>query len=94
MSNFDSTKNRSKNKTLPSKSPKKSGKKPDAENNAKTDVKSNAKARWSFIQSNLGSAASEWTESSPQEHIKTPEEEQFEKVKNIIENLKDKLNEF
>jgi hypothetical protein len=90
MSNFDSTKNRSKNKALPSKVKKKS----DAEYSVKTDVKANAKARWSFIQSNLGSAASEWTEAEQQPPVKTPEEVQFEKVKNIIENLKDKLNEF
>ena len=90
MSNFDSTKKRSKTKALPSKAPKKS----NAENGVKTDVKSNAKARWSFIQSNLGSAASEWTESEQKAPVKTPEEVQFEKVKNIIENLKDKLNEF
>jgi hypothetical protein len=86
MSNFDSTKNRSKNKALPSKANKKS----NAENSVKTD----AKARWSFIQSNLGSAASEWTEAEQKPPVKTPEEVQFEKVKNIIENLKDKLNEF
>lgn len=86
MSNFDSTKNRSKNKALPNKANKKP--------NAETSVKSNAKARWSFIQSNLGSAASEWTEAEQKPPVKTPEEVQFEKVKNIIENLKDKLNEF
>ena len=61
---------------------------------SKTDVKSNAKVRWSFIQSNLSSAASEWTEITQKEAVKTPEEVQFEKVKNIIENLKDKLSEF
>jgi hypothetical protein len=86
MSNFDSTKNRSKNKALPSKVKKKS--------DAEYSVKANAKARWPFIQSNLGSAASEWTEAEQQPPVKTPEEVQFEKVKNIIENLKDKLNEF
>ena len=56
--------------------------------------KTNAKARWSLIQSNLGTAASEWTENEQKAPVKTPEEVQFEKVKNIIENLKDKLNEF
>jgi hypothetical protein len=90
MSNFDSTKNRSKTKALPHKATQKS----NAENSAKTDIKSHAIARWSLIQSNLGSAASEWTESEQKKPVKTPEEVQFEKVKNIIENLKDKLNEF
>ncbi len=90
MSNFDSTKNRSKNKALADKASKKS----DAESSLKSDVKSSAKARWSFIQSNLSSAAIEWTETPLQPAVKTPEEVQFEKVKNIIENLKDKLNEF
>ncbi len=82
MSNFDSTKNKSKTKALPKKS------------KAENGVKSNAKARWSFIQSNLGSAAFKWTEAEQKVSVKTPEEVQFEKVKNIIENLKDKLNEF
>lgn len=82
MSNFDSTKNRNKNKTLSHKVSKKL----TAENDAKN--------RWSTIQSDLGFAASEWTASSPQEHVKTPEEVQLEKVKNMIEDLKDKLNEF
>lgn len=90
MSNFDSTKNRSKNKALHGENSGKANKKSNAENS----VKSNAKARWSFIQSNLGSAASEWTEAEQKPPVKTPEEVQFEKVKNIIENLKDKLNEF
>ena len=90
MSNFDSTKNRSKNKALQGKTSTKANKKSNAENGVKTD----AKARWSFIQSNLGSAASEWTELDQKPPVKSPEEVQFEKVKNIIENLKDKLNEF
>lgn len=90
MSNFDSTKNRSKNKALPGKKSSKTPKKSNPENGVKTD----AKARWSFIQSNLGSAASEWTELDQKPPEKSPEEVQFEKVKNMIENLKDKLNEF
>jgi hypothetical protein len=82
MSNFDSTKKRSKKKTLPDKV------------SHKHDAEISAKTRWSFIQSNLSSAAIEWTEDTPKTAIKTPEEVQFEKVKNMIENLKDKLNEF
>ncbi len=56
--------------------------------------KNPAKARWSLIQSDLGSAAQNWTESEPKTVVKSHEEVQFEKVKNMIENLKDKLNEF
>ena len=90
MSNFDSTKNRSKKKTLTDKVSQKH----NAETSVKTEAKSSAKTRWSFIQSNLSSAAIEWTENTPKTTVKTPEEVQFEKVKNMIENLKDKLNEF
>lgn len=90
MSNFDSTKNRSKNKALP----RKASLNTQTETGLKTDVKNNAKTRWSSIQSNLSFAATEWTESEKTAPVKTPEEVQFEKVKNIIENLKDKLNEF
>lgn len=64
-----------------------------ASNKKKTDDNSNtAKVRWSYIQADLDNAASEW--SKPTAPVKTPDEEQLEKVKNIIENLKDKLNEF
>lgn len=78
MSNFDSTKKTPKTKALTQK--------PSMENNAKK--------RWSFIQSNLSSAATEWAKAEQKAPVKTPEEMQLEKVKNIIENLKDKLNEF
>ncbi len=78
MSNFDSTKKTPKTKAA----------------TAKPSTENNAKKRWSFIQSNLSSAATEWAEAEQKAPVKTPEEVQLEKVKNIIENLKDKLNEF
>ena len=56
--------------------------------------KNPAEVRWSLIQSDLGSAAQDWTESESKTLVKTHEEVQFEKVKSMIENLKDKLNEF
>ena len=56
--------------------------------------KNPAEARWSLIQSSLESAAQDWTDFSSNTQVRTHEEVQFEKVKNMIENLKDKLNEF
>lgn len=66
----------------------------DSAKKIKAPKTNNSKKRWSCIQSDLGLAASEWQygEQSPQ--VKTPDEEQLEKVKSIIENLKEKLNEF
>lgn len=81
MSNADSTQ----------KDPK-SLKKKDMAKPPKTEA--TARARWSFIQSDLDHAASEWLTVEPAAPVKTPDEEQLEKVKNIIEDLKEKLNEF
>ncbi len=54
----------------------------------------NAKTRWTNLRSTLEFASAEWEELDNQAPTKSPEEEQFEKVKSIIENLKDKLSEF
>lgn len=59
-----------------------------------TKSDSGQQARWSFIQSDLGSAASEWNQTEISANVKTQDQVQFEKVKSMIENLKDKLNEF
>ncbi len=78
MSNFDSKKKTPKTKAL----------------SQKSSVKNNAKTRWSIIQSHLGSAASDWTESEQKNPIKSVEEVQFEKMKDILVNLKDQLKDF
>lgn len=85
MSNFDSTKNNTHKKNKNSSS--------RAEKPHNTE-KSSAKVRWSYIQSDLDNAAAEWTVDNNAAPVKTPDEEQLEKVKNIIEDLKEKLNEF
>ncbi len=61
---------------------------------AKEIKQTSARKRWSYIQSDLGNAASEWQQAESQPVVKTQDEEQLEKVKSIIENLKEKLNEF
>ena len=66
----------------------------DSTKKIKPTKATNAKKRWSYIQSDLGHAASEWHEAEKNPQVKTQDEEQFEKVKSIIENLKEKLNEF
>lgn len=61
----------------------------------KTAPKTNLKhLKWKSIQTDLKSALSEWSESPSQEVQKTPEELQLDKVKSMIENIKDKLNQF
>lgn len=71
-----------------------------ASKTAKTDLNqtymdsSKAQTRWSNLRSHLEFASMEWAELDKKNPVKSPEEEQFEKVKSIIENLKDKLNEF
>lgn len=50
--------------------------------------------KWKSIQSDLKSALSEWSDFDSQGLQKTPEELQLEKVKSIIENIKEKLNQF
>ncbi len=83
MSNADSTQKGRKNP-----------KKKQGQAAAVTESNTYARARWSFIQSDLDQAANEWIAAEKAAPVKTPEEQQLEKVKNIIENLKEKLNEF
>lgn len=66
----------------------------DSAKKTKPTQANSAKKRWSFIQSDLGLAATEWQQAENSPQVKTPDEEQLEKVKSIIENLKEKLNEF
>lgn len=50
--------------------------------------------RWSFIQSDLKTAFDTWQELEKIEASLSPEEEQFVKIKSIIGQLKDKLQQF
>ncbi len=57
------------------------------------DVNSKSK-RWSFIQNDLEKALDTWEELEKGQTILSPEEEQLNKIKTIIGQLKDKLNQF
>ena len=50
--------------------------------------------RWSFIQSDLASALNTWEELEKAEVSLSPEEEQMVKIKTIIGQLRDKLEQF
>ena len=52
------------------------------------------KTKWKTIKTDLQSALNEWSALENLEPQKSPEEEQLEKMKSMIENIKDKLNEF
>ena len=58
---------------------------------AKTNLKN---LKWKSIQTDLKSALSDWSESAQNDQKKTPEEVQLDKVKSMIENIKEKLNQF
>lgn len=60
-------------------------------NNNDSNTKSK---RWSFIQSDLEKALTTWEELEKSESSLSPDEEQFEKMKNIIGQLKKKLEQF
>lgn len=50
--------------------------------------------KWRSLQTDLKSALSEWSDLNTEELKKTPEELQLDKVKSMIENIKEKLNQF
>ncbi len=50
--------------------------------------------KWRSIQTDLKSALNEWTAVENNDIQKTPEEIQLDKVKTMIENIKEKLNQF
>lgn len=52
-----------------------------------------SKERWSFVQSSLQNALADWNELE-ESNLINPEDEQLAKVKGIIADLKDKLNQF
>lgn len=53
-----------------------------------------AKVKWSSMQTDLKSALGSWSDLDQQSTVKSPEEEQLDKVKTLIEDLKQKLNDF
>ncbi len=50
--------------------------------------------KWKSIQTDLQSALTEWSGAENNDIQKTPEEVQLDKVKSMIENIKEKLNQF
>ncbi len=66
---------------------------PIAPNTNTSDVMSKA-TRWSFIQNDLEKALNNWEDLEKTQNNLSPEEEQFEKIKNIIGQLKEKINQF
>ncbi len=65
-----------------------------AQDSAPKPTTSNQKEKWSFLKSDLTSALNYWTELEKKAPQKTPEEEQLEKVRSLISNLKERLAEF
>ena len=59
-----------------------------------SDIVTTKAKRWSFIQSDLSEALKEWQELEKAEITLSPEEEQLVKIKSIIAQLTDKLNQF
>lgn len=57
-------------------------------------VPTKAKEKWTSLKSNLQSAVSDWAELEKKPAQKTPDEEQLDKVRSLISNLKDRLAEF
>ena len=53
-----------------------------------------AKVKWSSMSSDLKSAMGSWSDLDQKPAAKSPEEEQLDKVKSLIEDLKLKLNDF
>lgn len=55
---------------------------------------SNGNARWSFIQSDLQDALNTWSDLEKTDLGLSPEEEHLQKIKSIISQLKEKLEQF
>lgn len=53
-----------------------------------------AKVKWNSMQTDLKSALGSWNDLDQTKATKSPEEEQLDKVKSLIEDLKLKLNDF
>ncbi|WP_409479965.1 hypothetical protein [Pseudobdellovibrio sp. HCB154] len=59
-----------------------------------SELQSLAKVKWSSMSTNLKSAMGSWSDLDQKPAAKSPEEEQLDKVKSLIEDLKLKLNDF
>lgn len=59
-----------------------------------SDLHGLAKVKWSSLQTDLKSALGSWSDLDQKTIAKSPEEEQLDKVKTLIEDLKLKLNDF
>lgn len=59
-----------------------------------SDLNSLAKVKWNSMQTDLRSALGTWSDLDHTAVAKSSEEEQLDKVKTLIENLKLKLNDF
>lgn len=59
-----------------------------------SDLQGLAKVKWSSLQTDLKSALGSWSESDHDKVAKSPEQEQLDKVKSLIEDLKQKLSDF
>ncbi|MGZ3726858.1 MAG: hypothetical protein ACXWQQ_13720 [Pseudobdellovibrio sp.] len=55
---------------------------------------SNKSLRWSFIQNDLSSALNAWQELEQKQTNLSPDEEQMVKIKSIIGQLREKLEQF
>lgn len=62
--------------------------------NTSDSTKNQNNDRWSFIQSDLENAMNTWEELEKAEVGLSPEEEQLVKIKTIIGQLKEKLEQF
>lgn len=58
------------------------------------DLQDLAKVKWSSLQTDLKSALGSWSDLDGAPETKSLEEEQLDKVKTLIEDLKLKLNDF
>lgn len=59
-----------------------------------SDLNGLAKVKWSSLTTDLKSALGSWSENEQNDDLKSPEEEQLDKVRSLIEDLKERLNEF
>lgn len=60
----------------------------------KKNIISHADQRWSKIKTDLSTVLTEWNSLEQNSPTLSAEEQQLEKVKTMIHDLKDKLNEF
>ena len=58
------------------------------------ETQNNKSKRWGFIQNDLSKALDTWQELEKAEVGLSPEEEQFQQIKTIIGQLKEKLEKF